>query len=212
MPDRSRTLPTIYVVDDEPTVRDSLRLLFQSVGMQVREFDSPQALLDFTEPLAGCLITDLRMPLMSGIDLIVALRARDCRLPVIVISGHGDVKLAVRAIKAGASDFVEKPFNDQYLLDAVNAALSTATDAAGGAALRAADVERLSQLTPREHDVLRLIVTGQPNKLIARELNLSIRTVEAHRAHIMDKLEAGSVAELVSLALRSGAFHDAELG
>lgn len=212
MPDRSRTLPTIYVVDDEPTVRDSLRLLFQSVGMKVREFDSPQALLDFTEPLAGCLITDLRMPLMNGIDLIVALRARDCRLPVIVISGHGDVKLAVRAIKAGASDFVEKPFNDQYLLDAVNAALSTATDAATGATLRAVDVERLSQLTPREHDVLRLIVTGQPNKLIARELNLSIRTVEAHRAHIMDKLEAGSIAELVSLALRSGAFHDAEPG
>ncbi len=198
-------MPTIYVVDDEPSVRDALRLLFRSVDMTVVEFDNARAALAAAGELeSGCLITDLRMPLMSGIDLIKALRERGCRLPIIVISGHGDVKLAVRALKAGASDFVEKPFNDQDLLDAVNSALklpsgSDRTQAVGGDM-----AARIGQVTQRELAVLKLIVAGRPNKLIARDLDLSPRTVEAHRARVMQKMQAGSVAELVSLALRAG--------
>lgn len=198
-------MPTIYVVDDEPTVRDALRLLFQSVGMKVVEFDNARAVLAGADGLeAGCLITDLRMPLMSGIDLVKALRERGCRLPVVVISGHGDVKLAVRALKAGANDFVEKPFNDQDLLDAVNSALNLPC---GGDLSEATgdDMEaRIGQITPRELAVLKQIIAGRPNKLIARELDLSPRTVEAHRARVMQKMQAGSVAELVGLALRAG--------
>lgn len=198
-------MPTIYVVDDEPTVRDSLRLLFKSVGMTVVEFESAAAVLASTGDLhSGCLITDLRMPLMSGIDLVKALRERGCHVPVVVISGHGDVKLAVRALKAGASDFVEKPFDDQDLLDAVNSALSQAASGDRPQAVSEDMQARIKQITPRELAVLKQIVAGRSNKLIARDLELSPRTVEAHRAHLMQKLQASSVAELVSLALRAG--------
>lgn len=205
-------LPSIYVVDDEPTVRDALRLLFRSIGMKVTEFEDARAALAAADQLKdGCLITDLRMPLMSGIDLVKALRAHGCRLPIIVISGHGDVKLAVRALKAGANDFVEKPFNDQELLDAVNAALSLPDSddlpEPVGEALAASP----EQLTRRELAVLKQIVAGKPNKLIARELNLSPRTVEAHRARVMQKMQAGSLAELVGLALRKGIVLDEDL-
>lgn len=208
-------MPTLYVVDDEPGVRDALRLLFQSVGMKVIEFENPRAALAAlagTENLqSGCLITDLRMPLMSGIDLIKALRERGCRLPVIVISGHGDVKLAVRALKAGASDFVEKPFNDQDLLDAVNTALDLPAGSDRTQAPSGELAARVEQITSRELSVLKQIVAGRSNKLIARELDLSPRTVEAHRARVMQKMQAGSVAELVSLALRAGIVLDEDL-
>ena len=198
-------MPTIYVVDDEPTVRDALRLLFQSVGMKVVEFDNARAVLAGADELeAGCLITDLRMPLMSGIDLVKALRERGCRLPIVVISGHGDVKLAVRALKAGANDFVEKPFNDQDLLDAVNSALNLPCGVVGSETAGDDMAARIGQITPRELAVLKQIIAGRPNKLIARELDLSPRTVEAHRARVMQKMQAGSVAELVGLALRAG--------
>ncbi|MBI5789932.1 MAG: response regulator transcription factor [Rhodocyclales bacterium] len=198
-------MPTIFVVDDEPTVRDALRLLFQSVGMNVVEygnaFDALAAAADLQD---GCLITDLRMPLMSGIDLVKALRERDCQLPIVVISGHGDIRLAVRALKAGANDFVEKPFNDQDLLDAVNSALKASTDGVRTSVVNDELAARVEQISPRELAVLKLIVAGRPNKLIARELDLSPRTVEAHRSRVMQKMGASSVAELVSLALRAG--------
>lgn len=205
-------MPTIYVVDDEPTVRDALRLLFQSVGMKVVEFESARAALAGADGLgAGCLITDLRMPLMSGIDLIKALRESGCGLPIVVISGHGDVKLAVRALKAGANDFVEKPFNDQDLLDAVNAALRVPAGGTGRPAIGDDLAARVEQISQRELAVLKQIVAGRPNKLIARDLDLSPRTVEAHRARVMQKMRAGSVAELVSLALRAGIVLDKDL-
>jgi len=198
-------MPVVYVVDDEPSVRDSLRLLFQSVGMKVVEFENARAALAGVDQLeSGCLITDLRMPLMSGIDLIEALRERGCRLPVIVISAHGDVKLAVRALKAGARDFVEKPFNDQDLLDAVNSALNLPPGSDRSQAVSGDMAALLGQITSRELAVLKQIVAGRSNKLIARELDLSPRTVEAHRARVMQKMQAGSVAELVSHALRAG--------
>lgn len=207
-----REMPTIYVVDDEPSVRDALRLLFRSVGMTVVDFDNARAALATADELkSGCLITDLRMPLMSGIDLIKALRERGCRLPVIVISGHGDVKLAVRALKAGASDFVEKPFNDQDLLDAVNTALDLPAGSDRTQAPSGELAARVEQITSRELSVLKQIVAGRSNKLIARDLDLSPRTVEAHRARVMQKMQAGSVAELVSLALRARIVRDEDL-
>jgi len=198
-------MPVVYVVDDEPSVRDSLRLLFQSVGMTVVEFENARAALAGVDQLESrCLITDLRMPLMSGIDLIEALRERGCRLPVIVISAHGDVKLAVRALKAGASNFFEKPFNDQDLLDAVNSALNLPPGSDRSQAVSGDMAALLGQITSRELAVLKQIVAGRSNKLIARDLDLSPRTVEAHRARVMQKMQAGSVAELVSHALRAG--------
>lgn len=213
MPEAVPELPTIYVVDDEPTVRDALRLLFQSVGMRVVEFENARMALAAADHFdCGCLITDLRMPLMSGIDLVKALRERGCHLPVIVVSGHGDVKLAVRALKAGADDFVEKPFNDQDLLDAVNSTLNLPCGGERTAVVSEDLAARIEQITPRELAVLKQIVAGRPNKVIARDLDLSPRTVEAHRAHVMQKMQAGSVAELVSLALRAGIVLDEDLG
>ena len=204
-------MPTIYVVDDEPTVRDALRLLFQSVGMAVVEFDSARAALAAADKLeSGCLITDLRMPLMSGIDLVKLLRERSCRLPIVVISGHGDVRLAVRALKAGANDFIEKPFNDQDLIDAVNSVLNLPIGGERTQAVSDDLAARIEQISPREFAVLKQIVAGRPNKLIARDLDLSPRTVEAHRARVMQKMQAGSIAELVSLALRAGIALDAQ--
>ncbi|MBK7355948.1 MAG: response regulator [Propionivibrio sp.] len=204
--------PVVYVVDDEPSVRDALRLLFQSVGMKVVEFENASAALSGADELdSGCLITDLRMPMMSGIDLIEALRERGCHLPAIVISAHGDVKLAVRALKAGASDFVEKPFNDQDLLDAVNSTINRPPVSGWTQALSGDMAARVAQITSRELAVLKQIVAGQSNKQIARDLDLSPRTVEAHRARVMQKMQAGSVAELVSLALRAGIVMDEEL-
>ena len=199
------------MVDDEPTVRDALRLLFQSVGMAVVEFDSARAALAAADELeSGCLITDLRMPLMSGIDLVKLLRERSCRLPIVVISGHGDVRLAVRALKAGANDFIEKPFNDQDLIDAVNSVLNLPIGGERTQAVSDDLAARIEQISPREFAVLKQIVAGRPNKLIARDLDLSPRTVEAHRARVMQKMQAGSIAELVSLALRAGIALDAQ--
>lgn len=208
-PDR----PVVYVVDDEPAVRDALGLLFQSVGLDCVDFSDARSLL--AHPLVTgpcCLVTDLRMPLMSGIELVEVLRERGVVMPAIVISAHGDVKLAVRALKCGATDFLEKPFNDQDLLDAVNAALKQAGDNPPVNVPVANFAPRSrAQISPREIEVLRLVVKGCANKVIARELDISARTVEVHRAHIMQKLGASSVAELVRLALHDGDL-DAALG
>jgi len=197
--------PIVYVVDDEPAVRDSLRLLFQSVGLAVQGF--PDAASFLAQPLGegpACLVSDLRMPMTSGIDLLEALQKRGTRIPAVMISGHGDVKLAVRALKSGAIDFIEKPFDDQELLDAVNGALKNAQRSPGIEPDSADCGRHVDQLTPREKEVLQLVVSGKPNKLIARALDISTRTVEAHRAHLMEKLEVGSLAELVRLALQCG--------
>ena len=208
MPERDDSPPTIFIVDDELTVRHALSLLFRSVGMPVETFDTAQAFLDRMRPnLRGCLVTDLRMPLMGGIDLIQTLRSDGHELPAVVISGHGDIRLAMRAIKAGAHDFVQKPFNDQDILDAVNDAFRAQRSRTRA---RVPDQMRirLAALTPREDAVLRRVVRGEPNKQIARALALSSRTVEAHRARVMDKLGVTSVAELVALSVRAGLVDD----
>lgn len=204
MNEHEQTTPTVYLVDDEPAVRHALRLLFNSVGIEVEEFAGAHAFLDRATPdLCGCLLTDLRMPVMGGIELIEALRRGGCDLPAVVISGHGDIRLAVRALKAGAHDFVEKPFNDQALLDAVNGALNAPKPAAGRP-LSGELLMRFATLTPREDAVMRRVIQGLANKQIARELNVSPRTVEAHRAHLMDKLGVASAAELAALAVHAG--------
>ncbi len=189
---------TIHIVDDDALVLDALRLLYRSVGLDASCFSSPQQMLAASLPENVCLVTDLRMPGMSGIELFETLRERGHRVGAVVITGHGDVPQAVKAMKAGALDFLQKPFNEQDLLDATHRALrllGTPRDAAEKAS------ERLALLTQRELEVLRLVVQGQPNKRIARTLDVSTRTVEAHRAHLMEKLQVKSLAELVRLAV-----------
>lgn len=194
--------PTVFIVDDDDAVRDSLSWLMRSVGLSVEAMGSAQAFLDGYDPARpGCLVLDIRMPGMSGLDLQEKLRESDIRLPVIFISGHADVPMAVRALKAGAFDFIEKPFNDQTLLDCVQRAIEHDLAKRRQLAEREDIVGRLAQLTPREREVLELVVQGAPNKVISRELGVSLKTVEAHRARVMDKLKAGSATELVRLVL-----------
>lgn len=204
-PERTPDAGTVYIVDDEPAVRDALRLLFHSVGLATVGFADAGAFLSHRlEPGPGCLVTDLRMPGLSGIELIEALRDRGCMLPAVVVSGHGDVRLAVRALKCGATNFLEKPFHDQDLLDIVQGALQACRNDNCLCTTPGEFPQHLEQLTAREREVLRLVVAGLPNKLIARQLDVSTRTVETHRASLMRKLHVASVAGLVALALRGG--------
>ena len=190
----------VHVVDDEAAIRESLAMLLRSVGLHSRAYAGAQDFLAAWQPSAlECLVCDVRMPGMSGLELQEALKARNAHLPVVLITGHGDVGMAVRAMKAGASDFIEKPFNDQVLLDAVNRALARARDGQGGGR---AEVEgRIESLTPREREVMLLVAEGRPNKVVATRLGLSTRTVEVHRAKVMEKLQARSLAELVRMAI-----------
>ena len=194
--------PTVYVVDDEPAIRDSLAMLLRSVGLQAQTFQSATAFLEAYGPeLSGCLVADVRMPGMSGLELQEALAARESALPVIIITGHGDVAMAVRAMKAGAADFIEKPFNEQVLLDAVHRALASRKPGAPASAGRAEIEARVAALTPREKEVLLLVADGRPNKVVATRLGLSTRTVEVHRAKVMEKMQARSLADLVRMAI-----------
>ena len=199
--------PLVFVVDDEPAIRDSLALLLRSVGLPTRTFDSAQAFLDAFQPIPNaCLLADVRMPGMSGLELQEQLRARGLKVPVIVLTGHGDIAMAVRAMKAGAADFIEKPYNDQVLIDSVNRALSASRGAPGSppAADRAGIEARIATLSPREREVMQFVIEGKPNKVIATRLGLSTRTVEVHRAKVMEKMQAASLAELVRMALAAG--------
>lgn len=194
--------PTVFVVDDDDAVREAVRLLLRSVGQAVETFHSPRAFLERFDPARpGCALLDIRMPEMSGLELQEALAERHALLPIIFITGHGDVQIAVRAMQAGALDFVEKPFNDQQLLERVNRALSLDTRNREALARREAIAERRERLTPREREVMQRIVEGQPNKVIAIELGLSERTVELHRAKVMEKMQASSLAVLVRMAM-----------
>ena len=195
--------PTVFVVDDEPAIRDSLAMLLRSVGLASRAFASAPAFLEGFDPGAqGCVVADVRMPGMSGLELQEALRARQATLPVIIITGHGDIAMAVRAMKAGAADFIEKPFNEQVLLDAVHRALAQGrADAPPQGANRPEIETRVASLTPREREVMLLIAEGRPNKVVATRLGLSTRTVEVHRAKVMEKMNARSLAELVRMAI-----------
>lgn len=193
---------TVFVIDDDMAVRESLRWLLESVGLRVEVFANADALLDrVTADSAGCLLLDVRLPGMSGLDLQQVLHERGIDLPIIIITGHGDVPIAVRALKGGAMDFIEKPFNDQMLLDRVRDALERDRQRRAERDRSASVRNRIDRLTPRERQVMDLVVQGKLNKQIAAHLGLSHKTIEVHRAHIMRKMEADSVATLVRLVL-----------
>jgi FixJ family two-component response regulator len=193
---------TVFVVDDDRAVRDSLALLVQSVGLEVETFAGAQDFLDAYRPeRRGCLITDIRMPGMSGLDLQERLSADRYHIPVIVLTGFGDVPAAVRALKGGAIDFVEKPFNPQALLDLVHQAIAQDGELRERAARDSDRAERMALLTRREQDVMALVVAGKANKVIAMDLKISERTVELHRGRIMKKMRVRSLAELVQIVL-----------
>lgn len=196
------TDPTVFIIDDDQEVRAAIRLLMDSVGLAAEAFASAQEYLERFDPARpGCLVLDVRMKGMSGLDLQQRLSDEPVFPPIIVITGHGDVPMAVRAVKTGAVDFIEKPFNDQVLLDAVHRALEQ--DAARrGQASRLADLrERLQRLTPREREIRDLVIAGKRNKVIAADLNISQSTVEAHRAKVMEKMEARSLSDLMRMML-----------
>jgi len=197
--------PTIFIVDDDAAVRDALKLLLRSVGQAVETYASAQEFLEgYGEDRPGCLVLDIRMPGMSGLELQQKLNEKHSILPIIFITGHGDVPMAVEAMQAGAVDFIQKPFRDQDLIDRINQALEK--DGANRAALgERNDIRRrLETLTPREREVLDLVVHGKANKVIAGDLNLSQRTVEIHRARVMEKMQASSLAHLVRMVLEVG--------
>jgi two-component system response regulator FixJ len=197
--------PLVYVVDDDPAMRSSLRWLIESVGLAVHTSASAGDFHDFYDPSRpGCLVLDIRMPGMSGLDLQTELKARRIAIPVLIITGYAEVPLAVRAMKAGAFDFIEKPFSDQILLDRIRAAIAKDMAAREELQARSLVAARAAQLTPRERDVMSRVVTGKSNKLIAADLSLSTKTVEAHRARVMEKLQAKSLAELIRYALMLG--------
>lgn len=202
MSSRSRN-PVVSVVDDDAAVRESLALLLQSAGHEVAAFADARSFLDAFDPAQpGCLIADLRMPGMDGLELQERLLALHATLPIIVLTGHGSVPAAVRALKHGAVDFVEKPFDAAALLVQVESALRRDAEMRAEAALEAVVAERRHSLTPREDEVLELVVAGKANKVIAVELGISERTVELHRHRIMKKMQVGSLAELVRLVAR----------
>ncbi len=195
--------PTVYIVDDDDAVRESLKALFQSVGMVVETFASAGEFLASLEgPCVGCLLVDVRMPGLSGLELQAKLTERQVALPVIVITGHGNVEMAVRAMKAGAKDFIEKPFNEQLLLERVQACLDESQLAQRELDRLRSVKLRLEQLTTREREVLAFLVQGKPSKLIASELGISPKTVDVHRARVMEKIGIKSLAELIRLVVR----------
>jgi two-component system response regulator FixJ len=195
-----------YVIDDDEAVRESIEFLLRTAGITVKTYDSAAAFLAVAPTISsGCVITDVRMPGLSGIDLLRRLNEMQIGLPVIVITGHGDVPLAVEAMKCGAIDFLEKPFDDDVLLASVRSALNRAEASAALETERADVRARIAALTQREHEVLDGLVAGKPNKIIAFDLEISPRTVEIYRANVMTKMKAGSLSELVRMVLMSGA-------
>jgi FixJ family two-component response regulator len=193
---------TVFIVDDDEAVRSSLRLLLKSVGLTPTALGSAREFLDRYNPAQpGCLVLDVRMPGMSGIELQETLNLQGAIVPVIFISGHGDVPMAVEAMQAGAFDFLQKPFRDQDLIDRIQRALEK--DRANRAALAERDLIRLrlESLTPREREVLAMVTSGKPNKIMAADLGVSQRTIEIHRARVMEKMGAASLAHLVRMVI-----------
>jgi len=195
----------VHVIDDDDAMRDSLSFLLKSAKVPVATYESAALFLDQLAKLeGGCVVTDVRMPGMNGIDLLKRLRELNSKIPVIVITGHADVPLAVEAMKCGASDFIEKPFDDELLLTSVRSALSHEVAGTKDQAFRAVVATHLDSLTARERQVLDGLVEGKPNKIIAYDLGISPRTVEIYRANVMTKMEAVSLSELVRMAITAG--------
>jgi FixJ family two-component response regulator len=201
------TEPTVFIVDDDERLRDSLCWLLQSMRMPVRAFGSAREFLaacDSSQP--GCLLLDVRMPEISGLQLQEMMAARGMRQPIIFITGHGDVAMAVRAMKQGASDFLEKPFNDQVLLERVQRCIGLDADTRRKAAEHEAIAERAGSLTHRESEVLDGVLGGCSNKQIAADLGISVKTVEVHRARVMEKMHAANVGQLAAQCVLAGLY------
>lgn len=195
---------TVFVVDDDDAVRESLAFLLKSVGLKVESFPSAQDFLKSYNPArAGCLVLDIRMPGMSGLELQEKLKQMESMLPIIFITGHGDVPMAVKAIKAGAADFVQEPFRDQELIDRIREVLEEDASARVEKLQKAEILKRIDSLTEREREVMEQVVDGKANKVVAIDLNVSQRTVEIHRANVMDKMKARSLAQLVRLVMKA---------
>ncbi|MBV1879534.1 MAG: response regulator transcription factor [Pseudomonadales bacterium] len=194
------TEPSVFIVDDDKSVREALLFLMKSVQLNASAYASAKEFLTLFDPdCPGCLVSDIRMPGMSGLELLQELQQRNSQLPIIFITGHGDVPMAVGAIKNGAEDFLTKPFRDQELLDCINTAIDKDKQLRSKKDAKDAIIRRLSSLTNREKQVLDKVVAGKANKVIAADLSLSHRTVEVHRSHVMEKMQARSLAELVKL-------------
>ena len=194
--------PNVFVVDDDQAMRNSLKWLIESVGMKVETYSTADEFIrNYYPGRAGCLLLDVRMPGMSGLELQEHFLKHQINIPIIIITGHGDVPMAVRAMKSGAVDFIEKPFNDEMLLESIRNALNKDIEQRAAQAERAEIATRLANLTPREHEVMEMVTAGKSNKDIAQSLGVSVQTVEAHRSRVMEKMQADSLADLVKMAV-----------
>ncbi len=196
----------VYVIDDDEAMRHSLEFLLNSADFEVTLFESAQGFLEGVAELEfGCVVSDVRMPGIDGIEMLRRLQTLNCRFPVIIMTGHGDVPLAVEAMKLGAFDFLEKPFDDDLLISMIDSGLKRAEPEARNEAVTREIAERVATLSPRERQVMDGLVAGLSNKAIAREYDISPRTIEVYRANVMTKMQASSLSELVRLAMRAGA-------
>ncbi|MCJ9699741.1 MULTISPECIES: response regulator FixJ [unclassified Bradyrhizobium] len=199
----------VYVIDDDAAMRDSLNFLLDSAGFGVTLFDDALAFLDALPGLGfGCVVSDVRMPGLDGIELLKRMKAQQSAFPILIMTGHGDVPLAVEAMKLGAVDFLEKPFDDDRLTTMIESAIREAEPAAKSEAVSQDIAARVASLSPRERQVMEGLIAGLSNKLIAREYDISPRTIEVYRANVMTKMQAGSLSELVRLAMRAGMLND----
>ena len=205
MPDRGK----VYVIDDDEAMRDSLDFLLGAADFHVTLFESAQHFLEAVSGVGfGCVVSDVRMPGIDGIELLKRLKASHHTLPVVIMTGHGDVPLAVEAMKLGAVDFLEKPFEDDRLIGMIDAALRQGESSARSEAVALDISTRIASLSPRERQVMDGLIAGLSNKLIARDYDISPRTIEVYRANVMTKMQAGSLSELVRLAMRAGVLKD----
>ena len=205
MPDRAR----VYVIDDDEAMRESLNFLLESAGFNVRLFETAQSFLNALPGLEfGCIVSDVRMPGIDGIELLKRMKAGRSGFPILIMTGHGDVPLAVEAMKQGAVDFLEKPFEDDRLIGMIETAVRQAEPTAKSEALALDIAARVATLSPRERQVMDGLVAGLSNKLIARDYDISPRTIEVYRANVMTKMQANSLSELVRLAMRAGLLKD----
>jgi two-component system response regulator FixJ len=199
----------VYVIDDDEAMRDSLNFLLESTGFDVVLFESAQNFLDALPDLAfGCVVSDVRMPGIDGIELLKCMKASRSPFPIVIMTGHGDIPLAVEAMKLGAADFLEKPFGDDRLVAMIETAIRQAEPTAKSEALTQDIAARIATLSPRERQVMDGLVAGLSNKLIARDYEISPRTIEVYRANVMTKMQANSLSELVRLAMRAGSVND----
>jgi two-component system response regulator FixJ len=205
MPDKGK----VYVIDDDEAMRDSLSFLLSAADLDVTLFETALNFLDALPGLAfGCVVSDVRMPGLDGIELLKRMKGGHCTFPIIIMTGHGDIPLAVEAMKLGAVDFLEKPFEDDRLIGMIDAAVRQAEPAAKSEAVTLDIASRIATLSPRERQVMEGLIAGLSNKLIAREYDISPRTIEVYRANVMTKMQANSLSELVRLAMRAGMLND----